>query len=196
MSHEVQQGPTTSNYSIVTLPSGRDDHRSCALRFMFLLTTRLAAWLRLARREETWKTAEILVLRHQLAVLQRQQPQELLAVGLFGGEPGTETTAIPPAGSLLALRHEQVRRCHCRTGFRPGRTPAPAPATPATGRTASAVSCLLHKDCMAIASASHLAGLARAHRPGDRRSFVVSQRWHSAASFHRRSCVRGRGRPP
>ena len=43
------------------------------LRFMFLLTTRLAAWLRLARREETCKTAEILILRHQLAVLQRQQ---------------------------------------------------------------------------------------------------------------------------
>jgi hypothetical protein len=42
------------------------------LRFMFLLTTRLAAWLRLARREETWKTAEILILRHQLAVLQQQ----------------------------------------------------------------------------------------------------------------------------
>jgi putative transposase len=45
------------------------------LRFMFLLTTRLTAWLRLARREETWKTAEILILRHQLAVLQRQRPR-------------------------------------------------------------------------------------------------------------------------
>src|SRR6266487_1208569 len=45
------------------------------LRFMFLLTTRLAAWPRLARREETWKTAEILILRHQLAILQRQQPR-------------------------------------------------------------------------------------------------------------------------
>jgi transposase len=45
------------------------------LRFMFLLTTRLTAWLRLARREETWKTAEILILRHQLAVLQRRQPR-------------------------------------------------------------------------------------------------------------------------
>jgi putative transposase len=42
---------------------------------MFLPTTRLAAWLRLARREETWKTAEILILRHQLAVRQRQQPR-------------------------------------------------------------------------------------------------------------------------
>src|ERR1017187_2982982 len=35
----------------------------------------LAAWLRLSRREEAWKTAEILILRHQLAVLQRRQPR-------------------------------------------------------------------------------------------------------------------------
>jgi hypothetical protein len=34
------------------------------LRFAFLLITRLAAWLRLSRREEMWKTAEILILRH------------------------------------------------------------------------------------------------------------------------------------
>ena len=45
------------------------------LRFMFLLTMQLAVWLRLARREETWKTAEILILRHQLVVLQRRQPR-------------------------------------------------------------------------------------------------------------------------
>jgi len=31
--------------------------------------------LLLSRREEAWKTAEILILRHQLAVLQRQQPR-------------------------------------------------------------------------------------------------------------------------
>ena|SRR5437588_3674472 len=45
------------------------------LRFMFLLTTRLTSWPRLARHEETWKTAEILILRHQLAILQRRQPR-------------------------------------------------------------------------------------------------------------------------
>src|SRR5450759_4071295 len=45
------------------------------LRFVFLLITRVAAWLRLSRREERWKTAEILILRHQLAVLQRRQPR-------------------------------------------------------------------------------------------------------------------------
>ena len=44
------------------------------LRFVFLLITRIAEWLRLSRHEEAWKTAEILILRHQLAVLQRRQP--------------------------------------------------------------------------------------------------------------------------
>ena len=45
------------------------------LRFVFLVITRLAAWPRLSQREETWKTAEILMLRHQLAVMQRRQPR-------------------------------------------------------------------------------------------------------------------------
>jgi hypothetical protein len=45
------------------------------LRFVFLLTTRVASWLRLSRREEAWQAAEILILRHQLAVLQRRQPR-------------------------------------------------------------------------------------------------------------------------
>src|SRR5512135_1960000 len=45
------------------------------LRFVFLLITRGAGWLRLSRREKTWKTAEILILRHQLAILQRRRPR-------------------------------------------------------------------------------------------------------------------------
>src|ERR1019366_5875402 len=45
------------------------------LRFPFLLITRVTAWLRLSRGEDAWKIAEILILRHQLAVLQRQQPR-------------------------------------------------------------------------------------------------------------------------
>src|SRR6266852_1424768 len=47
------------------------------LQFIFLLITRVAAWLRLSRREERWKTAEILILRHQVAVLPRRQPCRL-----------------------------------------------------------------------------------------------------------------------
>ena len=45
------------------------------LRFAFLFITRMTTWLRLSRREEAWQTAEILILRHQLAVLQRRQPR-------------------------------------------------------------------------------------------------------------------------
>jgi hypothetical protein len=45
------------------------------LRFLFLLTMRLTPWLRLSRREETWKTTEILILRYQLVILQRLQPR-------------------------------------------------------------------------------------------------------------------------
>lgn len=42
------------------------------LRFVYLLVTSLIGWVRLSRREDSWKSAEILLLRHQLTVLQRQ----------------------------------------------------------------------------------------------------------------------------
>ena len=45
------------------------------LRFVFLVIMRVAAGLRLSGREEMWKTAEILILRHQLSVLQCRQPR-------------------------------------------------------------------------------------------------------------------------
>jgi hypothetical protein len=44
------------------------------LRFVFLLITRVVTWLRLSRREEAWRITEILIFRHQLALLQRRQP--------------------------------------------------------------------------------------------------------------------------
>jgi putative transposase len=47
------------------------------LRFVFLMITRTVSWLRLSRRTDAWKSAEILLLRHQLAVLQRRQPRRL-----------------------------------------------------------------------------------------------------------------------
>ena len=42
------------------------------LSLVYLTVARLFAWLRLSRRSESWKSAEILLLRHQLVVLQRQ----------------------------------------------------------------------------------------------------------------------------
>src|ERR1019366_5905373 len=88
------------------------------LRFLFLLTTRLAAWLRLSRREETWTTAEILILRHQLAALQRRQPRRpklnwadrALLAALLGVIPKARRARIAAAGHpghdpALAPRH-------------------------------------------------------------------------------------------
>jgi putative transposase len=43
------------------------------LRFVYLLIVNAFSWMRLARREGALKDAEIMLLRHQLAVLQRQQ---------------------------------------------------------------------------------------------------------------------------
>jgi hypothetical protein len=43
------------------------------LRFVFLLITRATTRLGLSQRDEAWKIAEILILCHQLAVLQRHQ---------------------------------------------------------------------------------------------------------------------------
>jgi len=42
------------------------------LRLVYLIITRVSSWLRLSRRDEAWKSAEILLLRHQVTVLQRQ----------------------------------------------------------------------------------------------------------------------------
>jgi len=85
------------------------------LRFVFLLIVRVAAGLRLSRREEMWKTAEILILRHQLAVLQRRQPQRpkldwadrALLVTLLG--------VIPKArrqGQRLLITPDTILRWH------------------------------------------------------------------------------------
>jgi hypothetical protein len=42
------------------------------LRLVFLLALRVPAWLRLWRRSAAWKDAEILLLRHQVALLERR----------------------------------------------------------------------------------------------------------------------------
>ena len=42
------------------------------LRLVYLTISRLFGWLRLSGRSESWKTAEVLLLRHQLAVVHRQ----------------------------------------------------------------------------------------------------------------------------
>jgi hypothetical protein len=43
------------------------------LRFVLLIVNRLFAWLRLSGSEESWKSAEILLLRHQRTVLREYE---------------------------------------------------------------------------------------------------------------------------
>jgi hypothetical protein len=45
------------------------------LKLIFLIVARAMSLLVLSRRESWWKDAEILMLRHQLAVAQRERPQ-------------------------------------------------------------------------------------------------------------------------
>jgi putative transposase len=85
------------------------------LRFVFLLTTRAASWLRLSRREETWKTAEILILRHQLAVLQRRQPRRPNLTWADRALLATLLSVIPKArrqGLRLLITPDTILRWH------------------------------------------------------------------------------------
>jgi putative transposase len=105
------------------------------LRFVFLLTG-LAAWLRLSRREEAWKTAEILILRHQLAVLRRRRPRRpdldwaerallaiLLAVMPKARRPALRLLVTPD--TVLRWHRDIVRRRWAARSMR-GRTGRPA----------------------------------------------------------------------
>jgi putative transposase len=106
------------------------------LRFVFLLITRMTSWLRLSRREEAWKTAEILLLRHQLAVLQRQQPRRPNLDWADRALLATLLSAIPKArrhglrllvtpDTILRWRRDIIRRRRAARSKR-GRTGRPA----------------------------------------------------------------------
>src|SRR5258707_13205808 len=106
------------------------------LRFVFLLITRATSWLRLSRRQETWRIAEILILRHQLAVLQRQQPRRpklnwadrallatLLAVIPKARRPGLRLLVTPD--TILRWHRDLIRRRWAARSIR-GKTGRPA----------------------------------------------------------------------
>jgi transposase len=106
------------------------------LRFVFLLITRLAAWLWLSRREETWKTAEILILRHQLTVLQRRQPRHpklnwadrALVAALLGVIPNARRHGLRllvTPDTIVRWHRDIVRRRRAARSKR-GRTGRPA----------------------------------------------------------------------
>jgi transposase len=98
---------------------------------------RLAAWLRLSRREETWKTAEILILRHHLTVLQRRQPRRPKLNWADRALLATLLSVIPKArrhGLRLLITPDTILRWHSniirrRGAARSRRTNTGRPAT-------------------------------------------------------------------
>ena len=85
------------------------------LRFVFLLITRVITWLRLSRCEEAWKTSEILILRHQLSVIQRGQPHRLKLNWADRALLATLLSVIPKArrqGLRLPVTPETILRWH------------------------------------------------------------------------------------
>ena len=56
-------------------PCWGDDVRFVGLKLIFLIASRVVSLLGLSRRESWWKDAEILMLRHQLAVALRERPR-------------------------------------------------------------------------------------------------------------------------
>jgi putative transposase len=85
------------------------------LRFVFLLIMRLTAWLRLSQREETWNTAEILILRHKLTVLQRRQPRRPKLNWADRALLATLLSVIPKArrhGLRLLVTPDTILRWH------------------------------------------------------------------------------------
>src|ERR1035441_4051292 len=107
------------------------------LRFVFLLITQVVSWLR--RREEAWKTAEILILRHQLAVLQRRQPRRpklnwadrALLATLLGVIPNARRHGLRllVAPDTILRWHRSIIRRHWAAPSMRGRTGRP-PAGP------------------------------------------------------------------
>jgi len=107
------------------------------LKLIFLIATRAVSLLRLSRHEEWQKDAEILMLRHQLAVVQRERPRarsrltwpDRAWLALLAGTVPAERLAamrlIVTPGTLLSWHRDIVRRRWARRS-RLGRSGRPA----------------------------------------------------------------------
>jgi len=114
-----------------------DDLRLVSLKLIFLVVTRAVSLLGLPRREWWWKDAEILLLRHQLAVAERERPKararltwpDRAWLALLAGTVPTASLArmrlIVTPGTILRWHRDLVRRRWGRLSRR-GRSGRPA----------------------------------------------------------------------
>jgi putative transposase len=92
------------------------------LKLIFLVVSRAVSLLGLSRRESWWKDAEILMLRHQLAVAERERPRtrarltwpDRAWLALLAGTVPIERLAamwlIVTPGTILRWHRDIVRR--------------------------------------------------------------------------------------
>ena len=114
-----------------------DDLRLAGLKLIFLIVSRAVSLLGLSRREAWQKDAEILMLRHQLAVAQRERPQALVRLAWPGRawlallawtlpiERLAAMRLIVTPGTILRWRRDIVRRRQAGLSRR-GRSGRPA----------------------------------------------------------------------
>jgi hypothetical protein len=111
-----------------------DDLRLVGVKLIFLIVTRAVSLLGLSRREWWWKDAEILMLRHQLAVAERERPRAhsrltwpdrawlALLAGTMPAERLAAMRLIVTPGTILRWHRDIVRRRWARLsrGAAPG----------------------------------------------------------------------------
>ena len=131
--------PLTADRWLLGLAPARawDDLRLVGVKLIFLIVTRAVSLLGLSRREWRWKDAEILMLRHQLAVAERERPRahsrltwpDRAWLALLAGTVPTERLAamrlIVTPGTILRWQRDIVRRRWARLSRR-GRSGRPA----------------------------------------------------------------------
>ena len=104
-----------------------------ALKLIYQMFAKLLSWIVLCVRSDTANEIEILVLRHQLAVLQRRTPQPRLnwsdraviaALARLLPARRRHGLLVTPA-TILRWHHQLVRRCWTTPHTRPGDPPSP-----------------------------------------------------------------------
>ena len=92
-----------------------------ALRLIYQMFTSLLGWIVLRTRSDTTKDIEILVLRHQLAVLQRRTPRPRMSWS-DRALIAALTRLLPVRrrlGLLVTLSGARTRPWRLTSGFRP-----------------------------------------------------------------------------